>query len=165
MAISIYIFYITVLIAFIAVALLAASLKRSNEKSKLINRELERLKMVLELSEDVGRFGTWHLNSETETVNWSSYVFDMHHRPHSNGDPALEDAINYYHVDDRKMVENAVRHAVNEGEDFEFRARIITEMGREVPVLARGTCQFDRHGRVIGVFGCFVDLSAPHERS
>ena len=165
MTISIYFFYITALIAFTACALLAASLKRSSEKSKLVNRELERLKMVLELSEDVGRFGTWHLNGLKGTVNWSSYVFDMHHRPHSNGDPTLKDAINYYHVDDRQMVDDAVRHALNDGEDFEFRARIITETGEEVPVLSRGTCQFDRYGSVVGVFGCFVDLSTPRERN
>lgn len=164
MTISNDVLIVTALIALTSLSFLVAKLNRSKTQSELSRRELERLKMVLELSEDVGRFGTWHLNRETETVDWSSYVFDMHQRPHSNGNPALQDAINYYHVDDRQIVDEAVSHALNEGEDFEFRARIITETGREVPVLARGTCQFDRFGTVVGVFGCFVDLSAPHER-
>jgi hypothetical protein len=159
MKISIYIIYVTVMVALIAVAIVAAMLRSSRGKSTILHSEVQRLKMILELSEDVGRFGTWHLNIETMTVDWSSYVFDMHQRPHSNGNPTLGDAINYYHLDDRQMVDDAVRHAVDEGEDFEFRARIITEIGTQLPVLSRGTCQFDQRGRVVGVFGCFVDIS------
>lgn len=162
MSIPIYAIFVAMLIALAVVIIAIVKLKTSNDKSEILERELERLKMVLELSEDVGRFGTWHLKIETRTVSWSSHVFEMHHRPHTDGDPALEDAIGYYHPDDRSAVASAVNHALDQGEDFEFRARIITETGKEVPVLARGTCQFDRSGTVIGVFGCILDLSAPH---
>ncbi len=164
MTMPIYAIFVTLLPALVITIIAIAKLKTVKDKSEILGRELERLKMLLELSEDVGRFGTWHLNSDTRMVNWSSHVFEMHQRPHMNGDPTLEDAIGYYHVDDRPAVANAVNHALGEGEDFEFRARIITETGKELPVLARGTCQFDRSGTIIGVFGCFVDLSTPHDR-
>jgi PAS domain-containing protein len=126
-------------------------------------RELARLALAMELSEAIGRLGSWHLDTAAETVKWSDYVFDIHARPHSKGEPTLAEAIAYYHPDDRSLVENAVAHALSDGEDFEFRARIITERGDERPVLARGTCQFERDGAIVGVFGCFVDLSQPKQ--
>ena len=63
------------------------------------------------------------------------------------------------------MVRTAVMRALKEGEDFEFRARILTENNKEVPVLARGTCQIGGEGDVLGIFGCFVDLSKPEDRN
>ncbi|WP_321323170.1 PAS domain-containing protein [uncultured Parasphingorhabdus sp.] len=126
--------------------------------------DLDRCQLTLEISEDVGRFGSWHLDAATNIVKWSDYVFDMHERRHSLGNPMLENAIDYYHPDDRPMVEEAVARSLDEGADFEFRARILTENGNELPVLARGTCQIGGNGAVLGIFGCFVDLSTPEER-
>ncbi|WP_417621986.1 PAS domain-containing protein [Parasphingorhabdus sp.] len=126
--------------------------------------ERDRLKLTLEISEDVGRFGSWHVDAKTNAVEWSDYIFDMHERRHSLGQPQLETAVEYYHPDDRPMVQAAVARAMEEGEDFEFRARIITENGLELPVLARGTCQIGATGEVLGIFGCFVDLSTPEDR-
>jgi hypothetical protein len=125
---------------------------------------LDRCRLTLEISEDVGRFGSWHLDARTNVLKWSDYVFDMHERRHSLGSPPLEHAIGYYHADDRAMVETAVSLALDEGEDFEFRARILTENDNELPVLARGTCQIGGDGGVLGIFGCFVDLSKPEDR-
>lgn len=133
-------------------------------KLRTVRLELERCRLTLELSEDVGRFGSWHLNVATNVVKWSDYIFDMHERRHSLGNPPLENAIHYYHPDDRSMVQSAVQRALGEGEDFEFRARIITEQGNELPVLSRGTCQIGKDGSVLGIFGCFVDLSTADDR-
>lgn len=126
--------------------------------------ELERCQLTLEISEDVGRFGSWHLDARTNVVKWSNYVFDMHERRHSMGHPPFENAIHYYHPDDRPIVQKAVSRALEEGADFEFRARVLTESGNELPVLSRGTCQIGGDGQVLGIFGCFVDLSMSEER-
>jgi len=126
--------------------------------------ELDRCQLTLEISEDVGRFGSWHLDARTHIVKWSDYIFDMHERRHSLGHPPIEKAVDYYHPDDRGMVQKSVMRALEEGEDFEFRARILTENNKEVPVLARGTCQIGGDGDVLGIFGCVVDLSRPEDR-
>lgn len=147
-------------------ALIFLVLRLRSARTALLNskRELARLKLTLELSEGIGRFGSWHLDKTSETVKWSDYVFDMHARPHSKGEPTPDEAIAYYHPDDVAMVQDAISRVLSDGEDFEFRARIVTERGSELPVMARGTCQFDRSGEIIGVFGCFVDLRQPNHR-
>lgn len=148
----------------VATILLVIMLQKSKASLRATKLELDRCQLLLEISEDVGRFGSWHLNVTTNVVKWSDYIFDMHERRHSLGNPLLENAIRYYHPTDRPMVQSAVQLALEQGEDFEFRARIITEHGNEVPVLSRGTCQIGKDGQVLGIFGCFVDLSTAEDR-
>ena len=139
--------------------------RKAQEELVAARADLERCQLTLEISEDVGRFGSWHLDARTNVVKWSDYVFDMHERPRSFGNPPLEDAIHYYHPDDRSLVQTAVARSLEECVDFEFRARILTESGNELPVLARGTCQLGGDGDVLGIFGCFVDMSTVEERT
>ena len=159
-----YLFYFLAFVLIVAIAYLVFRLRKLQVDFRTVETELERCQLTLEISEDVGRFGSWHLDARTNAVKWSDYVFDMHERRHSLGHPLLENAIHYYHPDDRPMVQAAVSSALNEGADFEFRARIITENGNELPVLVRGTCQIGGDGEVLSIFGCFVDLSTPEER-
>jgi len=159
-----YFFYFLAFTFVVAIAYLVLRLRKLQVDFRAIETELEQCQLTLEISEDVGRFGSWHLDARTNVVKWSDYIFDMHERRHSLGHPLLENAIHYYHPDDRPVVQAAVSSALNEGVDFEFRARIVTENGNELPVLARGTCQIGGDGEVLGIFGCFVDLSTPEQR-
>ena len=161
---SVYFLYVLAFALIMAIVALVYGLQKLRTNLRTVAQELERCQLTLEISEDVGRFGSWHLNVATNIVKWSDYVFDMHERKHSLGDPKLDQAIDYYHPTDRPIVESAVQLAIEQGEDFEFRARIITEQGNELPVLARGTCQIGMDGNVLGIFGCFVDLSSPEDR-
>ena len=147
----------------VAIFILLLLIKTRAEAAKY-RRECNRLKLTLELAEDIGRFGYWQFVTGSEFVFWSDYVFDLHQRPRVSGYPTLEQAINYYHPDDRQMVDDAVSNAIVEGDDFEFSAQIITENGNETPVRARGTCQFDQEGNVLSIFGCFVDMSERKDR-
>lgn len=159
-----YFSYFLLFVFIVAIAYLVFRMRQLQTDLRAAKLELDRCQLTLEISEDVGRFGSWHMDARTNVVKWSDYVFDMHERRHSLGHPPLENAIHYYHPDDRPMVQAAVARALDEGADFEFRARILTENGNELPVLARGTCQIGGDGKVLGVFGCFVDLSRPEDR-
>jgi len=156
--------YFLAFIFIVMSAYLAFRLRHLQSELQDMRLELDRCKLTLEISEDVGRFGSWHLDARTNALKWSDYVFDIHERRHSLGHPPLEHAVHYYHPDDRAMVQTAVARALAEGEDFEFRARILTENDNELPVLARGTCQIGGDGHVLGIFGCIVDLSKPEDR-
>lgn len=159
--------YSSYVLAFALIAALAYLVYRLRKLQTDLDdaqQALERCQLTLEISEDVGRFGSWHLDARTNFLKWSDYVFDMHERRHCLGHPPLERAIRYYHAEDRPLVETAVKRALEEGADFEFRARILTDTSKEIPVLARGTCQIAGDGEVLGIFGCFVDLSTPEER-
>lgn len=157
-----YLLCVAILLAAILIGYLSARIKRLQDAQLRLQQELQLNQINMELSEDLGRFGTWQLDAITRTVQWSDYIFHMHGRARSRGAPTLEEALGYYHVEDQPHVTAAVERALDEGEDFEFLARIVTDMGNELPVACRGTCQFDRNGKVLGVFGCFVDMSPLH---
>lgn len=159
-----YFAYFLVFAFLLVISYLIVRLRKLQVDLRAARRELERCRLTLEISEDVGRFGSWHLDARANAVEWSDYVFDMHERCHSLGHPPLESAIDYYHPEDRSIVQTAVTRALDEGADFEFRARILTENGNEVPVLARGTCQIAGDGEVLGIFGYIVDVSTPEQR-
>lgn len=153
--------YAPYLVGAVAIAvsvLLYLNLRKANAALAAAQSEASRLKVLAELSEEVGRFGTWHLDSVADKLTWSDNLIDMVHRPHPKGSPTFEEAFGYMHPEQRQFGMDLVTHALNEGEDFEFRAFFITETGEDLLVLARGTCQFDRNGKVIGAFGCVVDL-------
>ena len=113
----------------------------------------------LEIVECIAEVGTWEIHPDTGIVDWSPHVFAIHSRDPGRGLPMLHEAIGYYHPDDRAMVVEAVRRALDEGEDFEFHARIIDESGRLRHVLSRGAARF-RADKVTGVFGSFVEMLA-----
>jgi|GEM_PF-1045823 len=159
-----YFSYFLAFFLILAIVYLLFRLRKLRNDLQAVQMELDRCQLTLEISEDVGRFGSWHLDARTNNLKWSDYIFDMHERRHSLGHPLLENAIHYYHPNDRPMVQEAIARALDEGADFEFRARILTENGNDLPVLARGTCQIGGDGEVLGIFGCFVDLSFPEER-
>lgn len=140
-------------------AMLALTLWRTLRREDKLLLAVERLQNSLDLAETVGRVGTWTLDRKTETVEWSDQVFWIHERPFHRGMPTLEEALGYYHPDDRQLVADHVERALANGEDFEFRARLITDQGRTRQVLSRSMCQFDRNGEVIGAFGSFIDVS------
>ena len=160
----IFLFSTLIFVLCAVVGYLVFRLRSVEQALALSQADLQTCRLTLEISEDVGRFGSWHLNADTKALKWSDYVFDMHERRQSLGQPKLENAILYYHPDDRSKVDTAVSQALGEGKDFELSGRILTENGNELPVLARGTCQIGSQGEVLGIFGCIVDLSLPDQR-
>jgi hypothetical protein len=76
---------------------------------------------------------------------------------------SVEEAVAYYHPEDRELVRAAFNRSLIEGEDFEYHARIVDETGRLRYVLARGAARF-ADGRISGVFGSVIEMRGPWRR-
>ncbi|MEL7690947.1 PAS domain-containing protein [Citromicrobium bathyomarinum] len=74
----------------------------------------------------------------------------------------LDDAIDYYHPDDRARVRETFDSAVASGSPFHLDARIIDEQGVERPIMSRGICNFGPDGKPVELFGVLFD--APDTR-
>ena len=116
----------------------------------------ERHRVWLALAEDVGAVATWSLSVATGKLTWSDRVFAIHARNMAAGAPTLEEAIDYYHPEDREMVRYSLGRAVELGGPFEIKARLIDENGRENAVVARGICKVGSNGAVDEIFGVFI---------
>jgi PAS domain-containing protein len=117
----------------------------------------------LEIVECVAEVGTWDFAADTRIIDLSPQAFAIFNRPPAKGMMSVEEAVAYYHPEDRELVRAAFNRSLIEGEDFEYHARIVDETGRLRYVLARGAARF-ADGRISGVFGSVIEMRGPWRR-
>lgn len=102
--------------------------------------------------------GHWDLTIETSELYWSEEVYRIH-----GMEPGLridvEAAIQVYHPDDREMVAEHVRCAIEDKKDFRFNLRLIRTDGEMRYVQATGFARLDPEGGVKSLFGMFEDVT------
>lgn len=152
--------WICALIATLAGLELLRRLRIASREITALKQDRNRVALSLDLAHGVGRIGNWQYERSDTSLIWSDEVFAIHQRDQRRGHPRLQEAINYYHPDDRLIVADAVQRSLDHGEDFDFRARIVTDAGELHEVMVRGTCRFGRDGTTIGVLGFIIDLAS-----
>lgn len=115
---------------------------------------------ILELTEAYGGVGYWQVDLAHNSVFWSREVFRIHGVDPSEGEPPLEEAINFYHPDDVPMVQAAVDAASASGKPFQFYgARIVRKDGVIRHVFSHGEVTNDEDGQPARISGVFRDVT------
>lgn len=152
--------WICALAATVTALELLRRLRMAQRANLALRKDWNQVTLSLDLALGVGRMGNWQFERAETSVVWSDEVFAIHGRDRRRGQPGLQEAIRYYHPDDRLKVADAVQRSLDHGEDFDFRARISADTGEMRDVLVRGTCRYDRDGTTVGVLGFIIDLGA-----
>ena len=118
---------------------------------------------LLEVAAPLARMGYWYVNLKLNTVWWSDEVFRIHGYQPRSFQPQLEQAINFYHPDDREIVSSAIANSQEKGENFEFECRIIAKDRSTRNVRSVGFCEKDGI-EVVGMFGLIFDESEQQQR-
>lgn len=126
---------------------------------KAVQREQAELLQTLTLAETVAKIGHWRLDLTTQTVSWSPEVYRIHGVTPDVFDPSLEDAVGFYHPDDRQKVRDWVARAIATGEPDEFLLRILRPDGEERVVAAQCQPELDEAGQVRALFGVLQDVT------
>ncbi len=131
----------------------------SSEADLALERQRELAQ--LSLGEELAQVGHWVLDLSAGAPRWSPQTFRIHGLdPATDTEPSLEDAIGYYHAEDRATVAAAVEQAITDKEPFEFRCRLMRNDGVERQVQSVGRPQLDpTTGEVVAVFGVFLDVT------
>lgn len=126
--------------------------------------EEKNAKKALEESEDflnrtgaLAKVGGWYLDGNFDRPNWTKATYDIHEVPYDYI-PTIEEAVDFYHPDDRDAVAAAVNEAIEKGESFEFEARIITAKGNLKWIYSRGESEV-LNGKTVRVSGVFQDIT------
>lgn len=122
--------------------------------------ELQRHSQYLNLIEQVAGIGYWSLDPINECVFWSDEVYKIHGVTRNIYTPNLTSAINFYHVDDRAILEKSIRHTMETKEPFEFELRLITGDSKQKYVHSKGVAEIDDNGVLVSIFGTFQDTTA-----
>ncbi|WP_162596170.1 EAL domain-containing protein [Methylobacterium sp. 17Sr1-1] len=113
----------------------------------------------LTLAEQMARIGHWRVDLASGAVAWSDEVCRMHGR--APGDPVVnvEEALGYYHPEDRGRIMALVAAAREHREGFSFKARIVRADGEVRTIVSRGICELDEAGAAVALFGSVQDVT------
>lgn len=125
-------------------------------------RELERSLDLLERTEQLAGAGGWELDPKSDELRWTegtNHIFGVD----TAYEPTLDDAIEFFHPDDRGRIETAIEEAIENGIGYDETVRVRTADGELRWVQARG----DPHredGETIRLRGTIRDVTDRKER-
>lgn len=103
--------------------------------------------------------GYWVYNLEPEELYWSEEVYKIHGLKSGSPQPKIDDAINFYHPDDRAKVRGFVEDTIKTGQSYAFKLRIIRHDSCIRFVEATGQAVQNANGRTTKIFGTFRDIT------
>ena len=132
-----------------------------NEVTDIINAASERTNHLstMQLMETLSDVGYWRVDMNDNSVHWSKRVFDIHGQDARHYEPTLETGIEAYHPDDRQKVKDALEHAIESHETFDFRCRLMRRDGTAIWVRSMGAVTLDEQGKPATLVGSFRDIT------
>ncbi|WP_280585936.1 PAS domain-containing protein [Halorubrum sp. Boch-26] len=132
------------------------------DDQKRREKELERTRALIERTQESASIGWWEVDLVAESLTWSDEVYRIHGVPVEES-IELEEAIGFYHPDDRETIQTAFDRLVEEGESYDLELRIVTASGRTRWVRGIGDPKFDDAGDVVGALGLFQNITERKE--
>ncbi len=115
---------------------------------------------IMRMVEEIADLGHWTLNVNTGEIFWSDAIYRIHGVTPEDYSPQLDNAVDFYHPEDREIVYEALEHAKRTGSAFDFRLRIIGGDGVLRYVRSKGKTIKDASGNTNMIFGVFQDVTA-----
>ena len=142
----------------VEMALYVAKVEAERRKAESALKEREAL---LNATGTMAKVGGWELDVDTLQVSWTEQTYRIHEVP-LDYKPPLEEALNFYHPDDRKKLSDAITLALEQGEPYDMEIRFITAKGSQL--WTRTKCIPELiDGKVVKLKGTFQDITARKE--
>lgn len=105
----------------------------------------------------MAKVGGWELDAKTKKVRWTKETYHIHELPVDH-DPPLEEAISFFHPDDRPKLEKAIENAIEHREPYDLEVRFRTAKGRAL--WTHTMCEpVIENGKVAKLRGTFQDIT------
>lgn len=108
-------------------------------------------------AEKISKMGVWQLNLENNELFWSKEVYRLHKHPISEK-ITVEEAVEYYCIDDKERIGEAVANAIALGAPYEVEASIRDRSGSIRRVKTIGE-RIDRNGKPESIVGVIRDIT------
>jgi PAS domain S-box-containing protein len=113
----------------------------------------------LKYAQTLGRIGNWEFDLVTQKIDWSDEVYHLYERDKSMGPPSPEDEATYYPPEQRRMLQEYARLAVEKGMDFNYDLTVNLPSGKTAFYHSSMHPIKDDKGRVIKLFGTVQDIT------
>jgi PAS domain S-box-containing protein len=122
-----------------------------------MERALRKSETLLNETQQMAKLGGWELDLGTSEVVWTDEVYRIHEVP-AEFEPTLDNALEFYHPQDRPVLEEAIQRSEETGEPWDLELRFVTAKGK--PLWVRAIGRAERHnGRVVRLSGTFQDIT------
>ncbi|MEZ6129528.1 MAG: PAS domain-containing protein [Planctomycetaceae bacterium] len=112
---------------------------------------------LLQVAAQMAQVGGWELDPETSVIRWTEQTYRIHEISPDTV-PPLEDAINFYHPEDRPRLIRALRDSMELGIPYDVELRFITSKGN--PRYVRTMCRpVVVNGRTVKLQGTLQDIT------
>jgi PAS domain S-box-containing protein len=129
---------------------------------KKTGKELTRTTLLLNKAQHIARIGAWEIELKTNKTFWTDEVYAICEVAadfsHNRGK-----AIDFYHPDDRHLIENAILQAITRTEPFDVSCRFITAQGKQLWVRTAGYPMVKR-GVLTHLIGVIQDITELQHR-
>jgi two-component system CheB/CheR fusion protein len=125
------------------------------------DRSQEALAQLVMLQQ-IAKVGYWALDLQNNDVFWSDEVFRIHGEDPKTYTPRFEEALAFFHPEDRESVRGHVEKVRANGGQFHFRHRLVNRAGATVNVESFGLARPTESGEVSRIIGVFraLDMAA-----
>ncbi|MFI6040342.1 PAS and ANTAR domain-containing protein [Nocardia sp. NPDC051321] len=106
------------------------------------------------------RVGSFEYRFADQRWEWSSEVAEIHGYRPGTVEPTTELLLAHRHPEDSELVAAAIAAAVENGQPFSSRHRIVDAAGGVRHIMVVGDHMYDEAGEIIGTSGYFVDITA-----
>lgn len=130
---------------------------RQLEEARKMNEQ--RLRVALEAAD----LGLWEWDRRSGKVTWNDELHAIFKLPTEARTGSQEEYLSLIHPDDKERVARTVADAMHQGSEFEYEYRIVRPDGVERWIYTKGDVRKDERGRVIGMLGAAIDITARKE--
>jgi len=125
---------------------------------KQAEKALRESEALLSETQQLAKVGGWEYNIETTQFFWTDEVYRIHEIPPDPDIDHMSLSLACYSPDDRPLVEQAFRRAIEEGEPYDLEVRFTTARGNPLWVRTMGK-PLRKNGQVVKVTGNIIDVT------
>jgi PAS domain S-box-containing protein len=126
-------------------------------KRKDAEEILFRKDALLSITGSTAKVGGWEIDTDTMTLHWSEEVYHIHELDFTFV-PNFSKGINFYAVESRPIIVDAVTRAIKFGESFDLELEFITDKGNHRWVHSIGKV-IQENGKIRKVYGSIQDIT------
>ncbi len=135
------------------------SIVRDITDRKLMEEELRISQMKLHLALEVGRMGSWDWDIEANTVQWSANLAVVLGLAPGHSSVRYETFLEFVHPEDRTLVDQGIKHALEEGDDYILEFRVVLPDGTIRKTRTHGEVLSDDEGKPVRMIGICRDVT------
>ena len=132
---------------------------RDMQVVRILHQLLEQRETSFKGAERLAKLGSWEFYPREGKIDWSDETFNIFGLPITAKAPTFEDYMHKVHPDDVEYLGQIVQNAIENGEDYFVKHRIIRPDGEVRWVYGRGDVQINGDGHIEKVYGTVQDIT------